>query len=54
MKRQPCEWIDRGRRHLTDGVAVPDRDLANVAPIDHRSRVAVSKDGTQKKCMMPK
>ena len=30
---------------MTDGVGAPDRDLANVAPIDHRSRVAVIKDG---------
>jgi hypothetical protein len=38
---------------MTDHVGAPDRDLANVAPIDRRSRAKVI-NCAQKKCMMPK
>jgi hypothetical protein len=38
---------------MRDHVCAPDRDLANVAPIDRRPRVKVI-NCTQKKCMMPK
>jgi hypothetical protein len=39
--RHPRGLIDRGRHHMSDHVGTPDRDLANVAPIDRGSPIKV-------------